>query len=84
MNDKFKVTYSNDDGYAGGSRPHSFAIQVQELDEELTEEELSSLFWESIRGDFEQRHLNLFSGSEAEFIAWAKEKIAEMKAENAG
>ena len=78
MSDEFEVVYGNDDGYVGG-RPHRFNIDASELDEETTEEELSSLFWESIRNDFEQRHLNLFSGSEAEFIAWAKERIAQMK-----
>ena len=81
-NEEFDVTYGNDDGYAGGSRPHYFSIGSFELEEEMTEEGIKSLFWDKIDEDFKQNHLNIYSDQESEFVEWAKKQIAAMQEES--
>ena len=81
MSDTFEVTYGNDDGYAGGDRPHHVEIEADELSDDMTEEDMKQLFWREIEEDFQNRNLHLYSDQESEFIEWAKERIAEMKTE---
>jgi hypothetical protein len=56
--DKFRVSWEADDGYAGGSRPHSFTVRADEVAdfddvdaamEYLTRERLDEEFREKIR-----------------------------------
>ncbi len=77
---EFRVTWGVDDGYAGSrGRPHHFSIHKSELDGDMDEETLTSLFWDSIKNDFEQT-IHTYSGQEQEFVEWAKEQIASLKA----
>lgn len=81
MRDTFDVTYGNDDGYAGGDRPHSFEIDADDLYSDMTEESIKKMFWREIEQDFSNRHLHLYCDQEEEFVAWAKEQIAQMEKE---
>lgn len=74
MSNQFEVTWEADDGYCGGSRPHSFHIRAEDIEEDMTEKELSDLFWDEVQNDFQQR-VSPVSRDEDEFIAWAKEQI---------
>lgn len=76
MDNEFEVTWEADDGYAGGSRPHSFTISEDEFADDDDDKSLSTLFWDLLQTDFEQT-VSPFSDDEAAFIAWAKAKIAE-------
>ncbi len=81
MSDTFDVSYGNDDGYAGGDRPHSFEIDSSEIEDDMDAEQLKALFWERIEEDFRNHNLHLYSDQEAEFIDWAKEQIAQKQTE---
>jgi hypothetical protein len=52
---KIKITYSIDDGYAGGERPLSFEMDMYEFEDDMTEEEIKETVWEAIRIDMEAR-----------------------------
>lgn len=79
MSDKFEVTYGNDDGYAGGHRPHRFNISVRELPDTNSKQELSSFFWDYIEDDFTRNNLKLYSEDEEEFVKWAKEQLKKQE-----
>ena len=79
--DAFKCIYDVDDGYAGGSRPHSFSIWQSELDEDMTEEDVDNLFEERMQESFLQR-LSPYGRNKESFINWALEVIETIKEEN--
>lgn len=74
--DRFEVTWETDDGYVGGSRPHHFNIQEDDLSDDETDTSLSALFQDMMQADFEQT-VSPYSGDEEEFIEWAKQRLAE-------
>ncbi|MCK5343287.1 MAG: hypothetical protein KAR20_07775 [Candidatus Heimdallarchaeota archaeon] len=49
-----KVTWEVEDGYCGGSRPHTTEVDDDELAECETEEERENLIIDYIQEDFEQ------------------------------
>lgn len=75
-NEKFEARYQVADGYAGGSRPQHFKIRASDLEDDMDDEALERFYEEAVQGDFEQR---ICPDSErvSEFIAWAKEHLAE-------
>lgn len=48
------ITYEVEDGYVGGSRPHSVKISNDDLDEYETESEIEAFIEECVQEDFEQ------------------------------
>jgi hypothetical protein len=76
---RFKVTWEADDGYVGGSRPHTFTIDDDAIDG-MSEQELKDYFWEEVEQDFHEK-VNYFSSDLENFIAWAKERQAATEAE---
>ena len=50
-----KVTWQVDDGYVGGSRPHTTEVDDYELSECETEEERQELINDTIQNDFDQK-----------------------------
>ena len=44
MSDTFKVRWQASDGYVGGSRPQSFTVSDDDLDDDMTDKELRELF----------------------------------------
>ena len=75
-NNKFQVNWQTNDGYAGGARPQSFKISADEIEDDMSDEDLSALYQEAVQSDFEQR-VSASGENEAEFIEWAKEVLAE-------
>ena len=71
----FEACYEVADGYVGRRRPKTFKIYANQLDEDLSEEELEELYDELVEDHFRQ---NIFPESERkeEFVQWAKKKIA--------
>ena len=75
---RFEATYQTYDGYAGGSRPQHFEIRADDLEEDMGDNELESLFEQSMREHFQQNIYPEGYGSSLEgFKAWARQKLAE-------
>lgn len=77
----FEAEYGVDDGYVGGEK-HRFDIPSDVVCPGMTDKELQDLFWAEIQQDFETS-VHPYSAQEQEFIAWARETIAEMETEEA-
>jgi len=75
MSNKFMVNWQAYDGYAGGSRPQSFKISADEIEDGMDDEALMGLYEDAIQADFEQK-VSAEGDNEAEFIEWAKGVIA--------
>jgi hypothetical protein len=73
--EKFEARYKVEDGYAGGARPQYFKISADELDDEMTDEQLIEFYEDAVQADFEER---ISPGAERvdEFVAWAREQLA--------
>lgn len=80
MADDFEVTYYLDGKYGGGNEPYQFTIPADDFDGmNYSAGTLSALFWQRIQKDFRD-NVRPVCPQEAEFIAWAKARQAEMKA----
>jgi len=53
MTDTIKITWRVDDGYAGGDRPHSTVIRVNEFDAEDSDDEIGEAIADIVQQDFE-------------------------------
>jgi len=71
----FKVVYEVDEGCVGGYKPRSFYIPTEDLEEDMSDKTLASLFRECLEEDFLQNVYPVSQDEEA-FIEWAKEQIA--------
>jgi hypothetical protein len=80
MSDTFEVTYEVEDGYVTGDRPQTVSISADAFYAETSEKELKKLFWEEINDHFSS-NISPVCDQESEFIAWAKERQAEMRKE---
>lgn len=71
----FEGCYEVEDGYVGKRRPKTFKIYANQLDDDLSEEELEELYDELVESHFRQ---NIYPSSERkeEFVQWAKKQIA--------
>lgn len=75
--DEFEVRWQAEDGYVGG-RPQRFTIDTGYFCKEDTEEDLRKLFNEALEHDFQEK-CHADSKDEDAFVAWAKERQAEME-----
>ena len=75
----FEAEYGVDDGYVGNGKQR-FEIPSDVVCPGMTDEELMDLFWSEIQEHFEN-NVHPYSDQEQEFIAWARETIAEMETE---
>ena len=71
MPEQFEGTWEVEDGYVGASRPQSFVIPADEIEDGMTEGDLSDLFWDWLKTEFESR-ISYYSPDEQKFIEWAK------------
>lgn len=55
MSDKIKIEWEAEDGYAGGSRPHTITLTLHELADCRTQEELEEYVDESVNDAFRER-----------------------------
>lgn len=81
MNEKFRVTWGVEDGYAGGARPHYFSIRVDALNGDEDDAALNVLFYAELEQEFQDK-ITPYSADRDAFVAWAKERIAEMNKED--
>lgn len=75
MSEKFKGMYEVADGYGGGSRPQRFTVYEGDLEDGMTDDDLERLYEEEAQAHFEQ-HIIPNVSRVAEFIAWARERLA--------
>lgn len=75
---KFQATYGISDGYAGGDRPHHFSISSDEIEDDMTDEDLKTLYTDYVQDDFNDK-IYPVPRKVDEFVAWAREQINNVK-----
>lgn len=80
MSKTFEGIYEVESGYAGRSRPQYFTIDADDLDDDMTDEELLELHEEFARAAFQQL-ITFRATNSKEFIAWAREQLTARKGE---
>lgn len=70
----FKARYEVDDGYVGG-RPQYFTIHARDIDDDMTDDDLQSLYEELCDEHMRQKIVCATSRAD-EFVEWAKAQIA--------
>lgn len=75
MTEKFQARYQVHDGYAGGARPKHFTISADDLEDDMTEEQLVEFYESSVQDHYDE---HVFPGAERvdEFVAWARAQLA--------
>lgn len=71
----FRARYEIDDGYAGGARPQYFAIRPDELEEDMTDDDLEAFYDESC-AEHMQQNIGCSPSRVDEFIEWARAMLA--------
>lgn len=79
--EKFQCRYEIEDGYAGKSSPQYFDIYESDIEDDMDETDLESMFDELMQDDFYQ-NIYPYEKNKDEFIEWAKEIIENQKEEN--
>jgi hypothetical protein len=74
MSKKFNGAYDINDGYAGKSRPQSFSVSADEIEDDMTEDAIRGLYASLAEADFQKRITVSVSREEA-FVSWALEQI---------
>ena len=72
----FEARYQVEDGYAGGTRPQYFTIDAGDLEDDMTDDELESLYHEKCEEDMRQK-IGCGPNRIDEFVAWAREQLNE-------
>ena len=80
MAKEFKVRWEVGDGYAGKSRPQSFQISADDLNADMTVDDIRKMLIDITQEQFEQT-VCWYLNNDDEFLEWAQERIAAMKAE---
>ena len=76
MKDTFEAQYQVEDGYAGPARPKYFEIRPEDLDEDMTQEDLEEFYLQSVEDHFKE---NIYPAAEKveQFVEWARNKLEE-------
>lgn len=79
MAEKFKARYQVQDGYAGGARPQHFIIGADDLNDDMTDEQLMEFYESSVQDHYNEK---VSPGAERidEFVAWARTQLANRSA----
>lgn len=77
----FRAMYEIDDGYAGGARPQYFAIRPDELEEDMTDDDLEAFYEESCDEHMRQ-NIGCSPSRVDEFVEWAREVLAARQQED--
>lgn len=75
MSETFEGTYEVDDGYVSKGRPKPFEIDADDLDDDMTDDEIVELYETTAREAFEQE-VTWYAKDGDEFLAWAREQLA--------
>jgi hypothetical protein len=81
MTDKREVRYEVEDGYVGSSRPQSFTIKDDWIEDYMNDDDLEFELSEMIQEDFQQRISWTYLNKE-EVVEWAKTKRDELRQAN--
>lgn len=79
---KFEITYGIEDGYAGGDRRHYVQMDADTFYPGMTDEEIEREIFD-IADEHARENISVYIPNLDEAVAWAKERIAEMEAEDA-
>lgn len=77
MKHGFEVTWEAKDGYVSEGRPQHITIDRDEIDPDMTEAQLRTIFFDTVQADFEQT-VSWSTDDEEDFVEWAKEVQKEM------
>jgi hypothetical protein len=78
--EKFYFTWKVEDGYVNNG-PHKATIDINDLYEDMTDEDLEDFFQRELMEDFNQK-VSPVSDACDEFIAWARQKLIERGSSN--
>jgi len=81
MSDVFYVEWGVEDGYTGKARTHHFDISSDDIDQDMSEEDLRRLFQDSLQEEFDQR-ISFYSPDEDAFVEWAGDMNTKDKQED--
>jgi len=78
VSDKFRATYYAADGYVCRDRPKTFTIVADDIEDEMTDDEILDFYQCACEDHFTQ-NVSCDYAKEAEFLTWAKAQIAARK-----
>ena len=78
-NRRFPGRYELEDGYVGGSRTQRFSVGEDELDDDMTENDLRTLFYNMAEEHMHQ-NIGIAGLNEDEFVEWAQGILNARKA----
>lgn len=79
MNKRFNGKYEVYDGYAGGARPQHFSVLADEIQDDMSDEDLQSFFFE-LAEEAMRSTVEVCKTNHDEFIEWAREVLAKRAA----
>ena len=82
MTQKFNGVYEINDGYAGKSRPQSFSVSSEEIEDDMAEDAIRELYASLAEADFQER-ITVSVSREDAFVSWALEQIEARSAGSA-
>lgn len=71
---RFRASYEVEDGYVGKSAPQYFYIDDSDIDEDMDEESLMEVFYETMQEDFQNKIYPIETCKE-EYLDWCKRII---------
>ncbi len=71
MSDNFAARYELEDGYVGRGRTQTFRISADEVEAEMTENELKRLFYERAE-EHRDQNIGIAPLNYEDFLVWAK------------
>lgn len=83
MKDTFEAQYQVEDGYAGSARPKYFNIRPEDLDEDMTDEDLEEFYLQSVEDHFKD-HIYPCAEKVEQFVEWARKKLKEQASSEVG
>ena len=78
MSKQFRGRYEIDDGYAGGARPQYFTVDADDLEDDMTDEDIAALYDAQATEAF-HNNVTCSATDGDKFLAWARGQIAERK-----
>lgn len=72
----FQGQYQVDDGYVGASRPQHFPVFMDDIEDDMTDDQLESLY-EDLAYEHFLQNVSCITSRLGEFKVWAKKVMAE-------
>ncbi len=81
VDNDFNIKWEVEDGYIGGNRPQTTAVDTDILDDEMTDGEIADLYEDIIVEEFMQ-NISGYGTNREKFIEWAKLALEARKEED--